>query len=197
MNNGPSRFHHSLKSNLGRQHPLPKLPLLNCDVVRYKSEVLSTTISSSIDNRIKSRFGEMKASVLSLRPIYQFVKKHDGFYANGRASSEARTHFYKLCRELTAELPDRPGFYLWGRYNQAAFWTSIYLGKAGFGKTACLRSRIEEELRDEKCCFWRIHVSEIYLLEGGRLISNASYLSRKRALLRQEQLTSCGPRRHF
>ena len=34
------------------------------------------------------------------------------------------------------------------------YWNSIYLGKAGYGKTTNLRARILEELKDERCSVW-------------------------------------------
>jgi hypothetical protein len=66
----------------------------------------------------------------------------------------------KYAQKLRMKFLKKKGFYLWGNYDSRKFWQNIYLGKAGFGKTANLRSRILEELKDERCCFWRIKYSE-------------------------------------
>lgn len=60
------------------------------------------------------------------------------------------------------------GFYLWGRYEANGLWRNIYLGKAGFGKTAHLRARILEELKDERACIWAEFVSEKTLRVASR-----------------------------
>ena len=60
----------------------------------------------------------------------------------------------QLCVSVCEAIPERPGFYLWGRYTEEGRWQSIYLGKSGFGKTASLRARITEELKDERVCIW-------------------------------------------
>jgi hypothetical protein len=49
---------------------------------------------------------------------------------------------------------DCQGFYAWGFYEKSGLWRTIYVGKAGFGKTASLKARITEELKDERAFVW-------------------------------------------
>ncbi|MFA6436608.1 MAG: hypothetical protein WCW30_05770 [Candidatus Gracilibacteria bacterium] len=97
----------------------------------------------------------MNSGIINLEKIYNFVtsdKNEEALHCN---SSLGRL-FGKICSEIANKIPKEKGFYLWGNYDSRKFWQNIYLGKAGFGKTANLRSRILEELKDERCCFWRI-----------------------------------------
>ncbi len=69
----------------------------------------------------------------------------------------------------------RAGFYLWGCYDRKKYWHSIYLGKAGFGKTAHLRARISAELRDERWFIWRHVLSEEGILKMSDQIFSGRY----------------------
>jgi len=78
-----------------------------------------------------------------------------------------------------AQAADRSqGFYLWGAYNHRGFWTNIYLGQAGFGKTAHLQERIRKELSSERCALWRLVLGEKELMgvraqhHGSRFVRN-------------------------
>jgi len=60
-----------------------------------------------------------------------------------------------LINELVADIPsDKPGWYLWGRYNDIGWWETIYLGKAGNQKTSSLQQRLKDELLEERVAFW-------------------------------------------
>ena len=56
--------------------------------------------------------------------------------------------------QLTYSIPTSHGFYLWGKYEKNRLWRTIYLGKAGYGKTTSLQARIKEELKDERAFLW-------------------------------------------
>jgi hypothetical protein len=71
----------------------------------------------------------------------------DGRSVHGRS-------YGKTVTQLTSSIADQQGFYLWGFYDDRCLWQNLYLGKAGFGKTANLRARIAEELRDERWFLW-------------------------------------------
>lgn len=77
-----------------------------------------------------------------------------GFQLGESLSGPASAKYTKLAVDAVKDVPDERGFYLWGTYERTGLWRNIYLGKAGFGKTANLRARILEELRDERCLFW-------------------------------------------
>ncbi|WP_430220009.1 hypothetical protein [Paenalcaligenes sp. Me131] len=71
--------------------------------------------------------------------------------------STAGRKYGKKVKEITASLPSDAGFYLWGFYTSVGLWRSVYLGKAGYGVSTSLRSRIDEELRDERPFAWCEH----------------------------------------
>jgi hypothetical protein len=83
--------------------------------------------------------------------------------------SPVRRRYGLIAKHLCAEIAPAQGFYLWGWYEANGLWRNIYLGKAGFGKTAHLRARILEELKDERACIWRAFVSEKTLTKAGML----------------------------
>jgi hypothetical protein len=91
--------------------------------------------------------------MISLRDIASFVQKHREDEDALSFKTALGKEYARLCDSLTSAIDDAPGFYLWGRYDRK-YWHSIYLGKAGFGKAAGLKRRINEELKDELCCFW-------------------------------------------
>ncbi|HVA16252.1 MAG TPA: hypothetical protein VMV59_00925 [Candidatus Dormibacteraeota bacterium] len=99
----------------------------------------------------------MAEGTVCLSGLYDFVFKHRGDDAalqiNG--TTQLGREYCKICKRLTAPVPSAQGFYLWGQYNDKRFWTNIYLGKAGLGKSANLRSRLCEELKDERAFAWR------------------------------------------
>lgn len=101
---------------------------------------------------------DLKSGMLSLQPLYEFLElEHDQAGLHGR-SQEGRRYgavVTRICRTIAAT----QGFYLWGRYERNGLWRNVYLGKAGFGRTAHLRARIQEELKDERACIWCAFVS--------------------------------------
>lgn len=104
--------------------------------------------------------------IIQLRPLYEFVERHRG---DEEALKIERTKIGKeytsLCREMTEGIEQRPGFYLWGSYDKNRWWHSIYLGRAGDGKSTNLRNRILEELKDESAFVWRHLYTEEKLTE--------------------------------
>ncbi len=123
----------------------------------------------------------MKAGIVSLDKLYQWVGENHLLYTF-EDTDEARRPYYKVCREVTQRVPEERGFYLYGRYDSAGRWRNMYLGKAGFAKTACLRERIEKELRVEKPFVWRIRMTADEIIEGGAKKSPEFNNNRLRAL---------------
>ena len=107
--------------------------------------------------------------MVSLQLLYRFLKaNHDEAGYAGR-SPEGRRYAAiatRLCQTIAAA----QGFYLWGRYERNGLWQNVYLGKAGFGRTAHLRARILEELKDERACIWSAFVSVDNLKAAGARI---------------------------
>jgi len=107
----------------------------------------------------------MQSGFLSLRPLYDLVGSDIDYNGLDRTSPARRRYGLKAAG-LCEEIAPLQGFHLWGRYEANGLWLNIYLGKAGFGKTAHLRARILEELKDERACIWRAFVSEETLTEA-------------------------------
>ena len=104
--------------------------------------------------------------MVSLDSLYKLCKARPHGIPHGR---KQKIHpFWTEVDSLVQDIELSAGFYLWGRYEPSGLWRNIYLGKAGFGKTANLRSRIREELKDERCFLWRVVLSEKRILINGR-----------------------------
>jgi hypothetical protein len=108
-----------------------------------------------------------KMRMISLKPIYEFIQKFPA-ERNLLSALSDKKDYGRLCKHLVTPIEQCQGFYLWGRYNKRGLWTNKYLGKAGFGKTAHLRSRILKELTRERMCFWRVKYSENDLKNAGQ-----------------------------
>ncbi len=115
----------------------------------------------------------MESGTIFLGKLYDFVKKDpDGKSLLG--TSRLGHEYATLASAITSTVPNERGFYLWGKYDPNGLWRNIYLGKAMLGKTAHLRARILEELKDERMCLWRHVMTERQLLDktmenyGGR-----------------------------
>jgi hypothetical protein len=64
-------------------------------------------------------------------------------------------NYAEIISDIVSNVPeDKPGWYLWGRFNEVGWWETIYLGKSGNKKTASLKARLREELSDERVAFW-------------------------------------------
>lgn len=66
----------------------------------------------------------------------------------------------EIAKQVCTSIPAVQGFYLWGYYDKNGLWRNVYLGKAGFGKTANLRARILHELKTERVFVWRQRMSD-------------------------------------
>lgn len=105
----------------------------------------------------------MNSEIISLEPLYKFVRHCSGVEAfDGR--SKLGREYARLVSQRVQAIDTSRGFYLWGAYNHRGFWRNIYLGQAGFGKTAHLRERIRKELSAERCSLWRLVLSETELM---------------------------------
>ena len=109
----------------------------------------------------------MQSGVVVLHDLLKFVRSNWKHHDAMNLMSPASKPYRRLCKEIAEEIPASQGFYLWGYYEKNGLWRNIYLGKAGLGKTANLKGRILEELKDERCCFWSDVYSEAKLLELG------------------------------
>jgi hypothetical protein len=115
---------------------------------------------------ILSEDAKLNSGIVSLHPLYDYVKSNpDPKVLDIR--SPVRRRYRSLAASICEQIQPVQGFYLWGRYEPNRLWRNIYLGKAGFGKTAHLRARILEELRDESACIWCSTFSEETLRKAG------------------------------
>jgi hypothetical protein len=109
----------------------------------------------------------MQSGFLSLHPLYDLLAS-DPDLEGLRRGSPARRHYGLKATDICKDIAPLQGFYLWGRYESNGLWRNIYLGRAGFGKTAHLRARILEELKDEGASIWLSFVSEDTLREASK-----------------------------
>lgn len=117
------------------------------------------------------------ADIITLRELYYFVLEKDKRGEGLKGTSPAGKLFGKIATEVVKDIPEKQGFYLWGTYDRNKLWRNIYLGKAGKGKTASLKARILEELKDERGIFWRSHFTKEQILNMGE--SNYSNMWKK------------------
>jgi hypothetical protein len=107
----------------------------------------------------------MESGIISLEELYSFIRKEG---PTGKAlhgtSFEGRA-YGKKAKEISSPISPKAGFYLWGKYDKKGFWKNVYIGKAGYGKTASLQARIREELKDERVFLWRNVLSKEHILE--------------------------------
>jgi len=108
----------------------------------------------------------LNSGLITLRPLYDFLGSNPDPRGLLRGSPVHR-RYGLIAKSICMNIAPVQGFYLWGRYEANGLWRNIYLGKAGFGKTAHLRARILEELKDERACLWRAFVSEETLKKAG------------------------------
>jgi len=97
---------------------------------------------------------QIHADTLPLTELLGFAaqdKGGEGLHGNSPCGRD----YCKLVTRLTQSIADLQGFYIWGYYESNGLWRTIYLGKAGLGRTASLRARITEELKEERALIWR------------------------------------------
>jgi hypothetical protein len=133
--------------------------VLNTDTGKVYEDVV--TLTTNLDDPGCSQNG----SVIRLGTLYDFARKHQKHAEDAIRLEGSRfgRDYCRLCENLTKDVDERKGFYLWGVFDRKRYWHSIYLGKAGFGKTANLKNRICEELKDERPFLWRAFLDESQL----------------------------------
>jgi len=95
----------------------------------------------------------MNSGSISLNILYEHALS-DPEGNSIRGSSACGREYGRKATQLTNSIPTSHGFYLWGKYEKNRLWRTIYLGKAGYGKTTSLQARIKEELKDERVFLW-------------------------------------------
>jgi hypothetical protein len=113
--------------------------------------------------------------VLSLEPLYRFVKTHGGEKDKLalKGSTTLGREFGERRFEITKELEPFSGLYWWYYYIKGGKnyeWESIYVGE-----TMDLKERINKELDAERWCFWRIQYTKTQLRQIGNEILNQDY----------------------
>jgi hypothetical protein len=84
--------------------------------------------------------------------------------------------YQKIISGVVSGVPsNKPGWYLWGRFNDTGWWETIYLGKAGKQKTSSLHTRLYDELREENIAFWASIFGRESTIKQWALSHKASY----------------------
>jgi len=101
------------------------------------------------EQKRSSNLSNTTSGIIDLSKLHELIKRSEPYKVLDTKSKEGK-EYKDLTNEIMNSVPEKPGFYLWGKFNDKKFWTNIYLGKAGFGKITSLYQRILEELRDER-----------------------------------------------
>jgi len=95
---------------------------------------------------------QLHSGHINIFPIYQFIAEHPTLVS---AKNNDMQEYTTLINKMVSAIPnDKPGWYLWGKFNNIGYWETTYLGKAGNNKTSSLQARLKEELLDERIAFW-------------------------------------------
>jgi hypothetical protein len=115
-------------------------------------------------------------NMISLEKIYSFVQQHK---MDGEALDLTKplgSEYCRVCDDVTSQIDEVQGFYIWGCYDTKNYWRSVYLGKAGYvEEKSSLKKRIRGELTDERACFWRAVFTAVQLHEIRERIHRGKY----------------------
>ena len=128
----------------------------------------------------------LKSDIVILKDLYSHAQQDlsgRGLHGNSPVGRE----YKKTAKKLTEKIPQKRGFYLWGKYSDHGLWNNIYLGKAGYGKIANLHNRILEEMGDERCCIWAsvlsaIQISDVLKEKHGDMWNKKYYANFRRSM---------------
>ena len=102
----------------------------------------------------------MDSGMISLKPLYDWIKKSDKNGEGLEGTSDKGKHYSKIAKDITKNINKAAGFYLWGAYNKKGFWVNIYLGESGRSESGTLWYRIKYELTSERQFAWRVILPE-------------------------------------
>ncbi|MFA6455294.1 MAG: PD-(D/E)XK nuclease family protein [Bacteroidota bacterium] len=93
---------------------------------------------------------KLHSDVLNFAPLFSYIKKHKEI---PHKKEPEFAPYMKLYKELVADIANMPGWYIWvnaeSKKNKI-----VYIGQSYVGKSAPLRSRIQEEMLDEYVALW-------------------------------------------
>jgi hypothetical protein len=130
--------------------------ILDTDSGRVYDEVVRLTTNLDDDSRLGT------GDVIRLQTLYDFGREHKEHPEDGMrlGRTPIGNDYCMRCANLTKNVDEAKGFYLWGLFDRKQYWHSIYLGKAGFARSSHLKARICEELKDERAFLWRAFLDE-------------------------------------
>ena len=96
----------------------------------------------------------LQTGSFNLFPIFEFAANNSTLPSH--KNTLLQKDYSKVISQCVSEVPKKPGWYLWGRFNDMGWWETVYLGHAGVAQT--LHTRLYDELREECIAFW----SEVY-----------------------------------
>jgi hypothetical protein len=88
----------------------------------------------------------------NLFPLFEFVAQHPALPPFAEKGEKRKSNSYaKAIVKLLgdAHIPQKGGWYVWGKFNESGFFEPLYVGKASSGKTSNLFIRLRDELREE------------------------------------------------
>jgi hypothetical protein len=66
---------------------------------------------------------------LSLKPLLEFAKKHPTIPSG--SGNQLQTEYLSLREVLTADVPELPGWHLWGYFDESGRWRSVFVPYEG------------------------------------------------------------------
>lgn len=105
-------------------------------------------------------------------PILGFVADHPVMPTPSSASQKG---FKIIIDNVVKNVPAKPGWYFWGKFNDMGWWETIYLGKAGYKKTSSLNTRLYDEVREEFIAFWAYVFGREPMIKQHHSIYNGRY----------------------
>lgn len=92
---------------------------------------------------------KLESGHFNIFPLLEYVAEHPMPPLKSKKGKQGE--YAKLIQTLLerSAVPQRPGWYLWGKFNRIGWWETIYLGKA-----ASLKTRLYDELREESNAIW-------------------------------------------
>jgi hypothetical protein len=64
-----------------------------------------------------------------------------------------RNNYLEVRKSATVGVPELPGWYLWGNFDEAGRWRPVFVGQTKGGRYSSLYLRLREMLSDERIAF--------------------------------------------
>jgi len=101
----------------------------------------------------------MDSGISSLRPLFDYAENDFNCEALD-GDGEKGLEFGRMVSDVVQEIPDSPGFFLWGRFESNKAWRNIFLGHSGN-----LKANIREQISDNRASIYSFFQNEKPLIK--------------------------------